>query len=321
MTTLKKPNLSLVIPTMDRHGLLAQTLATITPQLSAEVELVVLDSSNDPKPVKELVEQAGGRYAWQKPSGFDHAYLNIVDLAQGEFIWLFGDDDLMKPHAVEAVLKILITCETSPTNSGEVVPLDFLVVNGDVIGNNTSQVLKKQSLNLPETEYGLNDRSKLVAQLGGLISAVGSVIIRKSFWSQGAAVAGNFIGKRFITMIIPLIRPARRVRYIPTVMTSTRFGHQSWMGSASVLIGVVLPKLIWSLPDIEDYAKQACAPMPPHWRSLILWRALGEPVGTLPYMRARLVGLIPVSTTKFLCRAVVRLLRKTNSMTGHILGF
>jgi len=58
-----KPKLSVVIPTMNRQTLLSETLSTIAPQLSSAVELVVLDSSKDPQPIKEMVQKAGGRYS------------------------------------------------------------------------------------------------------------------------------------------------------------------------------------------------------------------------------------------------------------------
>jgi glycosyltransferase involved in cell wall biosynthesis len=321
--------LSVVIPTMDRQALLAETLSTIAPQLCAAVELVVLDGSNEPQAVKEMVEKAGGRYVWQKPRGFDQAYLDAVDLAKGEYIWLFGDDDLMKPRAIQEALKILTESGSlssapnpaTPSNPGHSVPLDLLIVNVDVIASESSRILKDKCLTMPITEYGLADRSEVVAKLGGIISFMGSIIIRRAFWYQGVAAAQEHIGKRLITMLVPLIIPARRVLFIPSVLASARFGHQSWMGTVFVLIGQTMTEAIWSLPDVEDYAKQACTPRPPSWHSLLMWRALGQPVGKLPYFNARLVGIIPVPLMRGLCRTALRLLGKTNSMTGYALGF
>ena len=319
--------LSVVIPTMDRQALLAETLSTISPQLSAAVELVVLDGSKESQPVKEMVEKAGGRYVWQKPRGFDQAYLDAVDLAKGEYIWLFGDDDLMKPRAIEEALKVLKDSGSLPASNpatsreGQTVPLDLLIVNVDVIASESSRILKDKCLTLPRTEYGVADRSEVVAKLGGIISFMGSIIIRKEFWSQGVAAAQEHIGKRLITMLVPLIIPARRVLFIPSVLSSARFGHQSWMGTVFVLIGETMTEAIWSLPDVEDYAKQACTPRPPTWHSLLMWRALGQPVGKLPYFNARLVGVIPVPLMRWLCRTALRVLGKTNSMTGYALGF
>jgi glycosyltransferase involved in cell wall biosynthesis len=322
------PKLSVVIPTMDRHALFAETLSTIAPQLSSKVELVVLDSSKDSQPVKEATQKAGGKYFWQNPCGFDQAYLDVVNLAQGEYIWLFGDDDLMKPHAIEQALEILETSWSSPAEadaqsdkSNEILPLDLLLVNADVIGADSSHVLKERCSPHPEIEFGA-DRSELVAKVGGLMSFMGSIIVRKAFWSQGAAVSGRFVGTRLITMLVPLVLPARRAHFIPCVLVSCRIGgHQPWMDTGSILIGRTMTDIIWSLEGIEDYAKQACTPRPPSWPNLLLWRALGQSVGSLPYFRARLVGIIPVSLTKWTCRTALRLLGKTNSMTGYTLGF
>ncbi|HEY1789832.1 MAG TPA: glycosyltransferase [Verrucomicrobiae bacterium] len=315
--------LSIVIPTMDRRELFAETLSTIAPQLSSAVELVVLDGSKDSQPVKEMVEKAGGRYQWQKPRGFDQAYLDVVEMARGEYIWLFGDDDLIKPKAVDEVLKVLMNSGSFGTtsDSGQKVPLDLLIVNADVIASDPFRVLKETCSTLPETEFGPADRSEVVAKLGPMISFMGSIVIRKQFWSQGVAAAREHIGKRLITMIVPLILPAQRVRYIPTVLASARYGHQSWVGTESVLIGQTMTDTIWSFPDVADYAKQACTPRPPSWHNLLLWRALGQPVGALPYAKAKLIGIFPAPLMKWLCRAALRLFGKTKSMTGYALGF
>lgn len=318
-------HLSIVIPTMDRRTLFAETLSTITPQLCPGVELVVLDGSKDPQPVKEMVEKAGGRYTWQKPRGFDQAYMDAVDLARGEYIWLFGDDDLMKPRAIEEALTALRKSGSLPAAAGPnpdgSVPVDLLIVNADVIATESSRILKESCSTLPQTEFGPADRSEVVAKLGPMISFMGSIVIRKRFWSQGVAAATEHIGKRLITMIVPLILPAQRVLYIPPVLVSARYGHQSWVGTESVLIGQTMTDTIWSFPDVADYAKQACTPRPPSWHNLLLWRALGQSVGSLPYARAKLIGIIPGPLMGLLCRTALRLLGKTKSMTGYALGF
>lgn len=314
---------------MDRRELLGETLSTIGPQLSSAVELVVLDGSKDPQPIKEMVEKAGGRYMWQKARGFDQAYMDVVEMATGEYIWLFGDDDLMKPNAIDEVLKALkdsgslsaAANSIASSNPDSPIPLDLLIVNADVIASESSRILKEQCSTLPQTDFGPADRSEVVAKLGPMMSFMGSIVIRKRFWSQGVAAATEHIGKRLITMIVPLILPAQRVRYFPSVLVSARYGHQSWMGTESVLIGQTMTDTIWSFRDIADYAKQACTPRPPSWHNLLLWRALGQPVGSLPYAKAKLIGVFPVPLMRWLCRTALRLLGKTNSMTGYALGF
>ena len=41
----------------------------------------------------------------EKRGGFDRDCCKTVELAQGEYCWLFTDDDLLKPGAVAAVLE------------------------------------------------------------------------------------------------------------------------------------------------------------------------------------------------------------------------
>src|ERR1700739_26746 len=102
--------LSICICTINRADFIEQTLESIIPQMTDEVELVLADSSSNGE-TEEIVRELHSRRTnlcyvrdlerW----GFGKAYARAVEKAQGDYCWLFTDDDLLKPGAVSAVLE------------------------------------------------------------------------------------------------------------------------------------------------------------------------------------------------------------------------
>jgi abequosyltransferase len=106
--------LSICIPTYNFGAYIGETLQSILPQLEEGVEIVVLDggSTDDTAAVVESLQRecAALRYE-RRPErgGIDRDMARVVDLAEGEYCWLFCADDVMKPGAVRRMLANLKT--------------------------------------------------------------------------------------------------------------------------------------------------------------------------------------------------------------------
>ena len=110
-----KPLLSICIPTYNRAELLRSALLSLMPQLKeleGEVELVVSDncSTDDTRQVVEWARQFGP-LRYHRNSENIGAIPNILALADrlaaGEYCWLLGDDEMLRPGAVAKVVEIL----------------------------------------------------------------------------------------------------------------------------------------------------------------------------------------------------------------------
>lgn len=114
MNSANKKVLSICIPTYNRAELLRIALLSLTPQvqeLQDEVELIVSDNCS-PDQTKEVVEWAQQfgplRYNRnQENIGPCRNMLSVTELAQGEFCWILGDDDLVRPGGVKRVLQVI----------------------------------------------------------------------------------------------------------------------------------------------------------------------------------------------------------------------
>jgi len=112
---MAKPLLSICIPTFNRASFLKVMLQALLPQAAEagdEVEVVVLDNaSTDDTPA--VIEAARG-LGPLRSCGHDNSIgpiANVVkgpaELAAGEFVWVLGDHNLMRPDALGRVLSAL----------------------------------------------------------------------------------------------------------------------------------------------------------------------------------------------------------------------
>ena len=112
-----RPLLSICIPTFNRAGFLRVMLQALLPQAAAsggEVEVWVLDnaSTDDTPAVVEESMALGPLRSHRQPSN-EGPIVNIAmgpgELATGEYCWVLGDHNLMRPGALERVLVTLRT--------------------------------------------------------------------------------------------------------------------------------------------------------------------------------------------------------------------
>ena len=112
------PRLSLCVPTYNRAGLLDQALRAvldqITPDMADLVEIVVLDNAS-PDGTPAVVARVQADFprlplrALRHPQniGPDANFYEAVKEAQGEYVFLLSDDDILLPGAVARLLSLI----------------------------------------------------------------------------------------------------------------------------------------------------------------------------------------------------------------------
>lgn len=103
--------LSICIPTYNRVRYLKELLPSVLDQADAEgVEVVVSDnaSTDDTAEYLRAIKHPSLRW-WTNDVniGGDRNFLKCVAEARGEYVWLFGDDDIMPAGAVKKVTDFL----------------------------------------------------------------------------------------------------------------------------------------------------------------------------------------------------------------------
>lgn len=106
-----RPLLTIAIPTYNRSNELEVLLTVLAPQLvnHPEIELYVSDNAS-PDDTPALIQrfQADGlvvRYHRHPENiGSDANFLSCFQAARGRYFWLFGDDDIILPGAIDSLL-------------------------------------------------------------------------------------------------------------------------------------------------------------------------------------------------------------------------
>ncbi len=123
--------LSVCVPTHNRARHLANCLNSLAGSVVPQADFEVCISDNaSPDGTPEVVEAMRGRlnlrYRRQVSNvGIARNFLDVVAMAEGEFAWLLGDDDLLYPHAIARVLELITA------NPG----IDFFYVNSSLLNS------------------------------------------------------------------------------------------------------------------------------------------------------------------------------------------
>lgn len=101
--------LSICMPTYNFGAFIGETLESIIPQVKPGVEIIIFDggSTDDTERVVQAYARAHPHVSYVRQShrgGIDRDMARSVELARGEYCWLFSSDDIMKPGALSRVL-------------------------------------------------------------------------------------------------------------------------------------------------------------------------------------------------------------------------
>jgi len=263
--------LSICIATYNRAGFIGQTLESIIPQLEEGVELLVVDGAS-PDSTEEVVR----RYQIQCPQlryvrlsakgGVDQDYDRAVELAEGEYCWLFTDDDLLKPGAVAAVKAAI--------KKG----YDLVIVNAEVRDRDLSGILVRRRISMQENRaYAPNSREHLFVDALYYLSFIGAVVIRRSIWLSRERRL--YFGTEFVHVGVifqkSLPGPALIIAE-PYIII--RLGNAQWTIRNFDIWMFKWPKLVWSFMDIPNKAKLSITPKEPwrNFKTLIIQRSEGS---------------------------------------------
>lgn len=275
--------LSICIPTLNRGSFIGESLESIICQATDEVEIVIVDggsTDNTQEVVRQYqqrfrnlhyiqkdAEKRGGGSSAPSYGGFDRDCNRAVEMAQGEYCWLFTDDDLLKPNAIRAVLDATLH------------NYDLIVVNAEVRSADLSQVLEPRRLELSvDRVYKPGENQGLFADVGQYLSFVGGVVIRKQLWI--AREKEQYVGSGFIHFGVIFQTPiAQDTLVIADPLITIRYGNAMYLRTPRYFEIWMFkwPNLVWSFPHYSDSAKrQVCRKEP--WRrnrTLLLFRAIG----------------------------------------------
>lgn len=265
---MNKPLLSICIATYNRAQYIGETLDSIIPQLDDDVELLVVDgaSTDNTEAVVQRYADPHIRYVrLPVKGGVDQDYCKAVELARGEFCWLFTDDDLLRPGAIAAVKTAI--------RAGYCM----VIVNSEIRNRTLDVVLAKQRIVMGEDKsYAPHDMDSLFVDAMACLSFIGAVVIRRDVWM--AREQKPYCGTEFVHIGVIFQRPLTEpVLIVAEPYVLIRYGNAQWKPRNFDIWMFNWPRLVWSFDHISRQAKLKVCKREP-WRdftSLIFQRSVG----------------------------------------------
>ncbi|MEO5365896.1 MAG: glycosyltransferase [Magnetococcus sp. WYHC-3] len=227
--------LTISMPTYNFAHCISETLDSLVPQLTHEVELLILDgASSDNTP--EIVNRYAARYPQiryiRKGSrgGIDRDLAESVDLAKGEYAWIVSSDDIVRPGAVEKVLQAV-------TSGLDAYVCEFRICDGTM----------RPIVDMPKLapgHFGRKDwhdaeqRAELFANancLSVFFSFCSAVIVSRARWLS-AGFDERFLGSCYahVARMFSMIPEGFSVGYLPDVLLDKRGDNDSFQEHGQV---------------------------------------------------------------------------------------
>jgi len=222
--------LSICMPTYNFGRFIGDALESILRQAADDVEIVVLDGASTDN-TSEVVRSFQARFPKlhyhrrDRRGGIDRDMAHAVELANGEYCWLFSSDDIMREGALGDVLeKITMGCD--------LYLCGLTLCTFDMQPIRQHRILRLRC----DAEFDLaNEQDRLryfqlAETTAAFFSFMGSLIIRKSRW-DAIPFSEAFDGTLWahVARIFAMIPQGLRLKYLSQSYLYKRGDNDSFM--------------------------------------------------------------------------------------------
>jgi abequosyltransferase len=227
--------LSVCIPVYNFGAFLGETLDSILPQATSEVEVLVVDgaSTDDTAAVVALRMREWPQLRYHRLArrgGIDADMATSVELARGDYCWLFSGDDIMRAGAVQRVLSLVdagddvLLCRHSICDKAMRFLGDYPILRSDT----------QRRIEFAESSQRQEFLSAAV-NTEALFSFMSGLVIRRQSWLSVPPVEA-FMGSCWghVARLLSLARHSLRVHYVGEVWLDKRGDNDSFMDQGAV---------------------------------------------------------------------------------------
>ncbi len=224
------------MPTYNFGKFIGETLESIIPQLSDEVEVVILDgcsTDNTAEVVKSYQKHNKQIHYFREPvkGGIDKDMHLSVEKARGEYCWLFSSDDVMEKRALDRVL--------SEIKLG----LDLYLCNYTICSFDIKTILRDPAiLNLNRDRvFDLSDLAERTRYFESAIgtpaffSFMSALVVKRSRWME-TSIDPLFFGTCWAhgARIFSMIPKGLRMKYLSSSFLRLRSFNDSFLNNGYV---------------------------------------------------------------------------------------
>ena len=242
--------LTIAIPSHNKSYLLNQALNSIIDEGDFNEEIDILISDNSPSnDIKDLYDR---KFSKQKKinlidsskfSCLDSNVNRSVEASKGEYVWIFGDDDLIVEGALSTIVAYLK--ENKP---------EVLILNSKSFKDSSVIEESRMPINTRKIFYE-QQNDEFLSEIGSYLTYIGGIIVKKSLWVKN--YDHSKIGTFFSHLAcIANIKNNRVVHYLDKPSIQMRLGNQTWTNKSFLIWHKFFPEVIWSLKNYSDSAKK-----------------------------------------------------------------
>ena len=249
--------LTVAIPSHNSTDLLYAAINSLAldPSFGLRFDICISDNSIDDNTNKLCLDKYSTNpnihyYRSVDCVSLDENVNKVVELSRGTYVWIFGDDDLLVPGVLNHLL-------------------DFLAVsNPDLVILNSQSFFSDQTIEISRLPPGVQsvytpaESNDFLADLGGYLTYVGSILVRRDLWVQ--YYDHGQIGSYFAHIsAVCAIKQGRSAHVFSTPIIRMRMHSQTWTNRSFLIWNSYFPNLIWSLPGYSMQAKVSVSPLRP----------------------------------------------------------
>jgi glycosyltransferase involved in cell wall biosynthesis len=206
-------SVTVIIPTYNRSEYLPESLSSVLGQTLSPAQLIVVDDGSIDN-TRDVVARFGARIQYiAKPNGGKSSALNFaLPHATGEFIWIFDDDDIAEPDALERLLRALQENPGCGFAYGE-----YDLFTRDESGRTRRTPVNFTPVNPKDLYLALMERSFILQQ---------GLLVRKSCYDEVGPFDESLIRSQDLEMMLRLAR-----RYQGIKVAGTMFHQRQHAGT------------------------------------------------------------------------------------------
>ncbi len=225
--------LSICIPTYNRGPFIKEAIESIISQVrdtNDEVEIVISDnaSTDNTEEVVREFRRFFPRIVYSKSDknqGADRNYLRVVSLAQGEYCWLMGSDDILVPTALDYMLKQIHSDHDAYLCNRIECSFDLRPFrDGYWLGPNTGE--REFDFEQPGHLYEYFNAAQ---SLGALFSYLSVIVVKRSSWNS-VAFDESYIGTAYSHsyIMLSIVMNGGTLKYLRDHLVMCRMGNDSF---------------------------------------------------------------------------------------------
>ena len=235
---MKKPLLSICIPTYNRARLLEDAIKSILSQateFSSEIEICVSDNcstDNTESVIKKLQKKSRIRIVYHKNSknmGADYNYMKVIEIAHGEYCWYLSSDDEIEKDGIR---KMLSEIKANPRTG-------LFIVSRKVYDRKLKTPLNRidRGFNIMKKRQEFETPAEAARRITTLLGYISVLIFKRSEWNRAKKGYQEFIGSAYVMVYVffNMMKSGSKVIFMPYKIIKYRFGNDSFLDNLKLV--------------------------------------------------------------------------------------